>query len=505
MDDDRLKSTFNTAIDAAISEGAVYADSRLTHTEFLSILAARELSDYIPKRNESIGFGVRAFYKGYWGFASSPISSREEAARLGVVAARNAKANFIESPRDSGLVPMLAIESGSWKMPIQEDPFEMAPEEISDYLRGLVLFMGRLKYVSPGGRIAGGAFTRQHKHFASSEGQFTSQKLYNTSGSLGFTVIHPNTRREVTGTIESLTAAGLGFEHFRNQPLHDMILEEHNECMRDLELEVKPIDVGRYTTMMHSNSISSLLHQTIGVATELDRALGYEANVAGTSYISDIESMVGSLKIGNRLLNVECNRDQPGSVGRVKWDDEGVVPQKFSLVKNGVLQNLQTNREGAHWRKELLPEIGGDSSSLGCSYTPDGIDSPMIHCADLVMGPNSEGPASLDEMRIGMGNGIEVKRSAVVMDFQQSTGYMQASTAYQVKDGKRVAMFANSAVLFRTLEIWNNIIDLGSAPLLTRFGVLSVKGEPQQYGYGSVQALPAYFKEMTFIDSIRKA
>lgn len=90
------------------------------------------------------------------------------------------------------------------------------------------------------------------------------------------------------------------------------------------------------------------------------------------------------------------------------------------------------------------------------------------------------------------------------MDFQQSTGMMMAP-AFEIKNGKRVARIANPGMLFRTSELWGNLQALGGRGSVLRVGLASVKGEPGQAGYSSVDAPPALFKEMSLINPKQKA
>ena len=48
------------------------------------------------------------------------------------------------------------------------------------------------------------------------------------------------------------------------------------------------------------------------------------------------------------IMNVVGDREQPGSLGAIGWDDEGVKPEKFDIIKNGVVRRLPDDaRAGA--------------------------------------------------------------------------------------------------------------------------------------------------------------
>ncbi len=492
IEDEKLKQLIQTAIDAATAAGASYADARLTFTQRLSGSDSPR-----PMRAETMGFGVRALCDGYWGFASTPIWNPIEAARLGHSAAAQAKANVLGNPREADLAPIAGPASGNWVMPVKDDPFAMAYEEISDFMKGLKLFIMGMEDASQ--PMATCRFLRQDKAFGNTLGQFTTQRLYRSEGSVGWTA------GKVLGVgLDCLTPAGLGFEHFRDQPLRQYIEEAHAEAKRDLKLPVVPVDVGRYQTLIDARGVATAVSQSIGVATELDRAMGYEANAGGTSYIISPEEMLGTLQIGNPKVNILADRSEAGSVGRVRWDDEGVEPPSFTLIKDGVLANMQTNREASGWIKPHYSKTGQSWSSFGCAYAPDAIDTPLVHSADLHVhvAPNSN--ESLDALRQSIDKGVEWKSPSISMDFQQITGIVRGA-AYEIRNGKRSARIQDAGMLFRTPELWGNLTQLGGDPSVRRFGIYASKGEPSQTGCHSVSAPPAIFKEMTFIDIKRKA
>jgi predicted Zn-dependent protease len=69
----------------------------------------------------------------------------------------------------------------------------------------------------------------------------------------------------------------------------------------------------------------------------LDRVLGYEANFAGTSFLTLDKWKSGNFKFGSDKVNIVGDKTQVGSLGAVGYDDEGVVK------KNGISLKM------AHW------------------------------------------------------------------------------------------------------------------------------------------------------------
>ncbi len=511
--DERLHMLITTAIDAAKAAGATYADARLTFTQDMKIDVPGLISEMSKwggptDRYENLHFGVRAQYDGYWGFASSPVWTKDEAARLGRDVVADAKANVLGKPRDEAMTPNPNATSGDWSMPITDDPFAMNADELYDYLAGLARFVWRLPHEMHLESISNvqvvGQFHRQHKAFGNSEGQFVTQRVYHTGGNVYLGMFDPSENtRKIGGSLDQITSAGagLGFEYLRHPHMRDWVRQLYVDLHEELKLPIVPVDVGKYLTLMPATNVADALKRSVGIATEIDRVMGYEANSTGTSYIMDPDEMVGSLKIGTPMMHVTGTRSSPGGLAHVKWDDEGVAPRDFTLIEKGVLKTLQTNREGAGW---LTSPSNQPQRSLGCAHGADASDPQVVHPADLRLHPDPTHDSTLDDLRAQLDKGIEFKTGWASMDFQQSTG-MIIAPAFKIEKGKRIARIVTPSMLFRTSELWGNLQALGGTKSVMRVGTAHVKGEPAQWGFSSVDAPPALFKDMSIINPLQKA
>ncbi len=489
------KKIITAAIDSALANGASYADGRLIHNERLMIY-----SDEV-RRGEVMSFGIRVLYKGYWGYAASPIWTVDEAARLGKSAVFQAKATVLGRERVTDLAPIKDLSSGHWETPVIDNPFKTHYDELIDYGNALRAFIGNLKYIST--QMTGFSFERHNKAYASSEGQYVTQVLYHGIGGISFSLKDYATNEEAGNSVEEVTYASAGVEYVRNASIRDQIRRAHEEAVEDMRLPIKPVDVGRYNVLLDQWSLANVLNKSLGAATELDRALGFEANAGGTSFINEPETMIGSLKVGSPKLNIECDSTRVGSIGNMKWDDEGVQPEAYDLVKDGILVDMQTNREGAGWlnRSELgntiVRESRGSTRSTMATYVP------LLRKGDLVL-KSDAGDVTHEDLRAGIKEGIEFRTASADVDFQQTTGVV-TGRAYEIRDGKRIARLGNAGLLFRTSELWSNLERLGGQSSSRYFGISSNKGQPVQEGVAGVYSPPAIFKEMTLIDTTRKA
>ncbi len=494
FDDPRLAELVARALDAARAAGGAYVDVRLTHNRLREIDSFGNVNEA-----EDLVAGVRALVYGYWGFASGPVWSADEMVRLGREAVAQAKTNALGKPRSIELAPATPVKNGHWVMPVKIDPFNVPPPEITDFLGGLRLFAERTPGVSV--RADQCTLSMQEKAFGSSEGSYCTQRTYLTSGE--FAIVLEQGEKGGAAALDCLTPAGVGWELYRDQPLREAIRQLIEGIKEDLKLPVKPVEVGRYDAVFDAESVARFLHETLGPATELDRALGYEANAGGTSYLSDPFGMLGSYQAGAASLTVTANRTEEGGAATVQWDDEGVVPDEFTLVEAGVLTDFQTTRESAGWLKGYYAGAGKPFRSHGCAAAPSAIFAPLQHAPNLAMAP---GRAALDfdDLVKGVSNGMAVRHVQLDMDFQHASG-LARGRVYEIKGGRRVAVIAGAGVLLRASDLWKSLVAIGGPASVRRFGMASVKGEPPQRHVASVTAPPATFRQLTFIDPLRKA
>lgn len=477
------------ALDAARQAGASYADVRLTFLRSRSVLSGR------PAEAETLGFGVRVLVNGYWGFASSPLWSQDEAARLGREAVAQGRANALGKDRvvELGTIPKA---SGEWTTPIRIEPFDIATSEILDWVAGYGQYGVELK-MSPS---IGVSSSREQRVFASSEGAACTQTVYTTN--LGMTLEYKGRRWPV-----GVRSEQAGWELILDAPMTDLMVRTKAEIDEDDRLPVKPVEVGRYDVAFNQSAMATLLGNTLGYATELDRALGYEANAGGTSYLNAPLEMLGSYKAGAPQLTVTAERSRPGSLATTKWDDEGVAPEPFTIIQDGQLVDFQTTRESAAWLAPWYAKRGEAVHSHGCARAPSALDITMQHTPNLAMRP-AAGAADFDDLVGGMSAGLAVRELVVSMDQQRSSGLAEnrTQTIYEVKRGKRVAIVAGAAMLFRSTDLWRNLVALGGAKSLRWLPAgRSEKGEPSQTTSYTIGAVPGVCRNVTIIDPYKKA
>ena len=124
------------------------------------------------------------------------------------------------------------------------------------------------------------------------------------------------------------------------------------------KLKAKSVEIGRWDLILHPSQLFLTIHETIGHATELDRAMGYEANYAGTSFIAPPEKVLGSLKLGPEFMNIVGNRSERGALSTIGYDDDGVKPEDFHIVKNGIVRRLPDDARAGAVARVVVQETG---------------------------------------------------------------------------------------------------------------------------------------------------
>lgn len=458
-----------------------YGDIRITSNRVRTFLGNGSFS-----QNEQMGLSVRVLVNGYWGFACSPLCTEVEMGRLVKDAVDIATYNSSGPKRSVELGPPLPEESGSWTTPVRIDPFDVHPDEINDFLAGFITIMSRYKGVVDPGAKAG--FTEREQWFGSTEDRLLHQIRKSSWGSIGFAYVENN--KKFGGFIDTLSTASLGWELFIDQPLREIFERELEDVKFDISLPMNPIDVGRYDTVMDSMSSGRLMKSTIANATVLSRIAGYNANDIGTSYIVDPQESYNTFKIGNEFVNVTSDRSEVGGMETVKWDAEGVSPTEVKLVTDGVITDYTTSREMEGWFRNMQSAAQSGRTSTGSTDADSAIELPKSTVGNVSFLPGKEQVKFMDIIS-NLKKGIAVKRMNTDVDFQCLNGLGSHGMCYEVRDGKRVALLVNAAVMFRAPEVWKSVTAVG--------------GKDSKFRFLNVTSVPMAIKDCTFIDITRKA
>jgi TldD protein len=466
------KAVALAAIDAARAAGASYADARVAHVRGQSV-STREQRVTSVDASDTYGLGVRVLVDGAWGFAASRTVSVDEAARLARTAAAQARANRRSLLRPVELAPVRAYPDAEWTSAVDIDPWDVPIEEKVE----LMLRANAEALKVRGARFANSAmsFHTETVTLATTDGSLIVQTLHRTIPTLTVTAVAADGSDFQSRNSSEVPALQAGYEYIHEIDYAGLMPQLAEEAVE--KLSARPVQPGRYDLILHPSHLFLTIHESIGHPTELDRAYGYEANYAGTSFIAPPEEVIGRLQLGPELMQIRADRTQPRSLARTGWDHEGVPAQEWDIVKDGIFVNYQTTREQAAW----IADLTGIEHSLGCSYAQSWSDIPFQRMPNVNLLPAAE-DISTDDIIGDTENGIYILgRGSYSIDQQRYNLQFGGQVCYEVRGGRITGMLRDVAYQARTPDFWNALDAIGGPSTYHMGGTPGDgKGQPSQ-------------------------
>ena len=498
--DAAIKELLMEALNAAKMAGAGYADARIQRQQ-QNFVFTREQQIQNVVDTDSIGCGVRVMVDGTWGFAATRHLTKDSVAAAAREAVAIAKAHRIARDRAVTMVPAPPVATATWKGAYQVDPFSISVEDKASLLLAAnaeALKIANVKYI-----FSGLFFVKEEKNFASTEGSVITQTNVRSWPLMQITAVAPDfSDFQNRGNV--VPPMGRGWEYVLSADLPGNAGKWAEEAAA--KLSAKPVEVGRYDLVLHPSNMWLTIHESIGHPTELDRALGYEANYAGTSFIAPPEKMLGQLKYGPEWMNVQGDRSQEGALSTIGYDDEGVKPEDFLIVRNGIFNDYQTTREQAGWLEWWYRQQGREVRSHGCSYAQgwDNVQFQRMPNVSLLPGERDIG---WDDLIADTQNGIAIiGDGSFSIDQQRYNAQFGGQLFYEVKNGKITGMLKDVAYQMRTPDFWNAMDMIGGRASYELGGsFFDGKGQPSQVNAVSHGSPPARFRGINVINTGRKA
>ncbi|QIP15237.1 TldD/PmbA family protein [Spirosoma aureum] len=501
------KRLADAALNAATAKGATYADVRI----------GRYLNQYVMTREdkvqniintESFGVGVRVIANGCWGFAAIGDTQSEEAvARTAEKAVAFAKAHAKLLKKPVQLAPQKGFGEVSWKTPVQKNSFEIPVKEKTDLLLSV-----------NGAALANGAdfvnsvlfMINEQKYFASTDGSYIDQDVHRIWPN--FTVTAVDKASGLMATRDSLSAPmGRSYDYLQSAPAdrltgvttrynkgYDM-LEDATAAAKQarLKLKAKTVEAGKYDLVLDPSHTYLTIHESVGHATELDRVLGYEANLAGTSFATIDKWQSKNFNYGSKEVNFFADKTQPGSLGDVGWDDEGVKTKQWDIIKDGILVNYQAIRDQVH--------MLGETESQGCCYADSWSTVQFQRMANISLAPGKE-RLTVDEMIKDVKKGIYIiGDGSYSIDQQRYNFQFGGQLFYEIKDGQIAGMLRDVAYQSNTQEFWNSCVKVCDERDFRLGGTFfDGKGQPAQINSVSHGSSTARFNGVNVLNTSRK-
>ncbi len=480
------------AIGEAKKQGATYADLRIGRyrNQFsgyrLSPQRGSNITNEVPfvTDQNSFGFGVRVIVQGQWGFAASPLVNADEIARITREAVIVAQANAAAQAAPVQLAPVRAYRD-RWISKFDKDPFAISIDQKLELIHSATLSIKKdPKVFSAFGALG---FQSEDKYFASSEGSSIQQYVVRGYPLLNAVAVdfQNGTSRTRNYSVEPQTA---GWEAIQKANLLENAPRIRAEVLE--HLAAPPVKPGKKDLVLLPSHLWLTIHESVGHSTELDRALGYEANFAGTSFLTT--EKMGNFSFGSELINVFGDRTSDCGLSTIKYDDDGVLTTKFPIIEKGVFKHYQTIRDQAH--------LIGESESRGCCYADSWSSVPFQRMPNVWL---AAGPAAVtpDDLISGIDDGILIDGDGSFSIDQQRYNFQFGGDAFwEIKGGKKRGMLSRAAYQAKTTDFWHACDGISGPSYWQQFGAPNDgKGEPEQTNAISHGCSPSRFRQINVL------
>lgn len=484
-DEAKRAEAAEAALTRATALGASYADIRINRYRRESI-ATRERQVQNVSRSTSYGLGLRVLVNGTWGFAATNLVDPASARAAAEQAVAIAKANALMTSRKVVLANADKVVT-TWANQVKRDPFEVSLETKTAFLMKL----NEAALAVPGVSFINSQlqFVDEQKYFASSEGSRITQRLVRTYPQFTTTAADRATGDFQTRAVVD-RAKLMGYEYVEEYPWLQDAEQAGHEVVE--KLKAKPAVPGRYDVVVDPSQLFLAIHESVGHSTELDRSLGYEANMAGTSFVKPGDA--GKLRFGANIVNLVGDRTQPGGLATTGYDDEGVKSERWHLVRNGLFVDWQTTRE--------LAPLVGQAKSHGCLHADDWSSVPFPRMPNVSLEPAAT-EVTLEDLFSDIKRGIYVVgRGVSSIDQQRYNFQFGGAVIREITNGKLGPMLRDAAYQSRTPDFWASCDGLGGPATYRLWGTSADgKGEPGQTNAVSHGCPPARFRNVTVLNT----
>jgi TldD protein len=438
------------------------------------------------------GFAVRVVHEGTWGFAAAVDLTPEEAVRVTDQAVAIAKATRPANREPVELADEPVHADARWVSSYDINPFDVPDSEKVALLAersARLLASDGIDHVD-----AAVAQVLEHKFYADLAGTTTRQQRVRLMPSLTAVCVDADTGR--FETMESLAPpVGRGWEFLTGTGWDwDQEIAEIPVLLAE-KMKAPSVEAGNYDLVIDPSNLWLTIHESIGHATELDRALGYEAAYAGTSFATF--DKLGSLVYGSPHMHVTGDRTAEYGLSTVGFDDDGVAGQQWDLIRDGVLVGYQLDR-----RMAKLKDLG---RSNGCAFADAADRVPLQRMANVSLQPAPGGP-STEELIAGVERGIYVVGDkSWSIDMQRYNFQFTGQRFYEIRSGHLSGQLRDIAYQATTTDFWGSMDAVGGPQTYVLGGAFNCgKAQPGQVAPVSHGCPSAVFRGVKILNTVQE-
>ena len=465
----------------------VFAEFRIS-TEMIQ-LRDGELENSVVSRE--VGLAVRVIVNGTWGFAShaelAPAVAAETARRAVHVAITLAMLN---SERVE-LAPEPVYDDVTWVSSYEIDPFGVPA---SDKIAALEEYSGRLLGADGVDHVSAGlTAVKEQTFYADSFGSSITQQRVRVLPSLEAVTVDA-----AAGSFDSMRTLappmGRGWEAVAGDEVFNWA-DELAQLPALLAEKVKSpsVTAGPTDLVIDPSNLWLTIHESVGHATEYDRAIGYEAAYAGTSFATP--DKLGTMRYGSPVMNVTADRTVEHGLASIGYDDEGVAAQSWNLVRDGIFVGYQLDRVFA-------PRLGQPRSN-GCSYADSPHHVPIQRMANVSLQPAPEDISTADLVgRVEDGIYIVGDKSWSI-DMQRYNFQFTGQRFFRIRGGRLDGQLRDVAYQATTTNFWNSMEAVGGRSTWRLGGAFNCgKAQPGQVAPVSHGCPSALFRGVNVLNTV---
>ncbi len=484
-----LEEVRGAALEAASALGCEHAEVRLERIR-TQLVSLRDGKLETSVDDTDIGVGVRVVREGSLGFAASVELGAEAAADLARQAVEVARAAAPALAVRVELAPEPAHGKVTWIAPYEIDPTAVP---MAEKLALLEDWSGRLMAADGVDHVTSWVMAvSEEKYFADLSGTETLQRRVRMYPSIEAVSV-----LEDGGGFESLRTlappVGRGWEYMTgsgwdwDEELGSMPEQLAEKC------GAPSVEPGTYDLVIDPTNLWLTIHESIGHATELDRALGYEAAYAGTSFATF--DKLGSLKYGSPVMQVTGDRTIPYGLATIGYDDEGVEGQSFDIVRDGLLVGYQLDRR--------MAKENGLGRSNGCAFAMSALYTPIQRMANVSLGHAGPSGPSLEDLIGGVDRGIYILGDkSWSIDMQRYNFQFTGQRFYRIEGGRLAGQLRDVAYQAQTTDFWGSMEAVGGEQTWLLGGAFNCgKGQPGQVAPVSHGCPAALFRGVNVLNA----
>ncbi len=486
-----MRSMADAALQRARDRGVEHADFRLERLQGQGI-RLRDGNLEGAQDTEETGFAVRVVADGTWGFAAAIDLSPESAVRAVDEAVAVAEVSAPISAERIELADEPVHPDATWVSSYEIDPRSVPLADkvarLGDWSRRL-LAADAVDHVS-----AGVEQVVENKFYADLAGTVTTQQRVR---------LHPTIEAHghdgSTGRFDSMRTiappVGRGWEYLVDGYDWDSEIDALPALLAE-KLAAPSVDAGTYDLVIDPSNLWLTIHESIGHATELDRALGYEANYAGTSFAT--WDKLGSLRYGSPAMHVTADRMVEHGLATIGYDDEGVATQSWDIVRDGTLVGYQIDRRMAHRQ--------GIDRSNGCAFADSPGHIPIQRMANVSLQPAPDGPDTAGLIaEVDDGLYIVGDRSWSI-DMQRFNFQFTGQRFFRIRGGELAGQVRDAAYQATTTDFWGSMEAVGGPRTWVLGGAFNCgKAQPGQVAPVSHGCPSALFRRVRILNTDQEA